>query len=184
MRCFVALELDESIKDHLVAVQGSLKQLGGKVGWGTREQMHLTLKFLGEVAEDVVPRAVEAIRSAAKGIVPFDFVVEGLGAFPPSGSPRVLWAGIRPCEPLGRLHARIEEKFKPLGFEPENRDFTPHLTLGRVKEQVDAKAYRKMIAEHRADPFGTQRTEKVVLFSSTLRPAGAVYAPIAEVTLG
>ncbi len=184
MRCFIAVEMDEAIKDKLESVQSLFKPLGGKVGWCTRGQMHLTLKFLGEVAEDLIPKAMEALKAAAGEIAPFEMTVEGVGAFPPSGQPRVLWVGISECPPLSDLQERVERQFIPLGFPREDRDFTPHLTLGRVKERIDTKAYRNVIAQQQHFFAGTQRVEKVILFSSTLKPTGAVYTPVTECHLG
>lgn len=183
MRCFVALEIDDTIKDRLEAAQGLFRPLGGKVGWCSRGQMHLTLQFLGEAPDDRVPPVVEALRSAAAAIPAFEFTVAGLGAFPPSGSPRVLWVGIQRCEPLIELQRRVEAALEPLGFPPEDRAFTPHLTLGRVKERVDARAYRRVIAENAGFVAGVQPATRVVLFSSQLKPTGSVYTPVADVAL-
>jgi 2'-5' RNA ligase len=184
MRCFVAVEMDEAIQDQLESVQSLFKKLGGKVGWCTRGQMHLTLKFLGEVAEDLIPKVVEVLRVAAGTVAPFEMTVEGVGAFPPTGQPRVLWVGVQECPPLSNLHERIEEEFIPLGFPREDRDFTPHLTLARIKERIDTQAFRKVIVQQQHFFAGTQRVEKVILFSSTLKPTGAVYSQIAELNLG
>ncbi len=178
MRCFIAVELDEVIKDQLESVQALFASLGGKVGWCNRGQMHLTLKFLGEVAEDVIPTAVDALKIAVGKIAPFEMTVEGVGAFPTAGRPRVLWVGIRGCPPLLELQERIEKQFTPLGFPREDRDFTPHLTLGRVKELIDVKACRTILAQQQNFFAGTQRVERVILFSSTLKPTGAVYLPV------
>jgi RNA 2',3'-cyclic 3'-phosphodiesterase len=183
MRCFVALESDEVICDQLEAAQKFFKPLGGKVGWCTREQMHLTLKFLGAVAEDLVPQVIAALKTAASDIAPFEMAVEGVGAFPPSGQPRVLWVGIRECPPLMELQERIEKQLNPLGFPREDRDFTPHLTLGRVKERIDTKGYRNVLAQQKDFFAGNQKVDKVILFSSILKPTGAIYTPVEEIIL-
>ncbi len=184
MRCFIALELDDAIKGKLQFAQQLFKGVrGGRIGWCSREQMHLTLKFLGEAAEDMIPKIVQAIETAARDIPPFDMIVEGLGAFPPSGSPRVLWVGVRENDILTRLQQRIEDNVSPLGFAPEDRRFTPHLTLGRVKERIDARACRDIIQRNKDLAAGTQHVRRIVLFSSTLRPTGAIYDHVAEIPL-
>jgi 2'-5' RNA ligase len=183
MRCFIAIQLDDAIKDQLQAVQNRLKDIGGKVSWTGRTQMHLTLQFLGDVEDEKIPKIIEAITAAAKEVSPFEFAVEKIGAFPPKGSPHILWAGISECPPLLKLQQRIEEMLKPLGFKPEDRSFTPHLTLGRVRERPDLLKYQNVMSENKNFSAGVQQTEKVILFSSDLRPAGAIYTSIAEISL-
>ena len=184
MRCFIALELDEAIKDNLEIAQQLFKGIGGKVGWCSRGQMHLTLKFLGDVPEETIPKVIEAMTAAARKVSPFEFTVERLGAFPPKGSPRVLWAGISDCPPLLKLQQFLEEALKPLGFEPEEHGFTPHLTLGRVRERVDLRTFLSVLNENRDFFAGDQQTDKLILFASDLKPTGAVYTPLAEAILG
>jgi RNA 2',3'-cyclic 3'-phosphodiesterase len=183
MRCFIAVELDETIKDRIEAAQKLFKNLGGKVGWCNRGQMHLTLKFLGEVSDDLIPKAVEALKAAVAETAPFEMTVEGLGAFPPSGQPRVLWVGVRKCPPLFELQERIEKQFNPLGFPREDRGFSPHLTLGRVRERIDTKTCLAVLTQQKNFFAGTQQVGKVILLSSTLSSTGAVYTSIEEVIL-
>jgi 2'-5' RNA ligase len=183
MRCFIALELDDGIKDQLQAAQERFKNIGGKVGWCARNQMHLTLKFLDEISEDLIPEIVKAMTSAVTEISPFEFRVEKIGAFPPRGQPRVIWAGVSECKPMLKLQQRLEETLKPLGFEPEERSFTPHLTLGRVRERIDLPRYlaaQKDLADFFA---GVQKSDKIILFSSDIRPGGAAYTAVANVSL-
>jgi 2'-5' RNA ligase len=184
MRCFIALELDDAIKDNLETAQQLFEGIGGKVGWCSRQQMHLTLNFLGDVPDDQIPNIVEAITAAARQVPPFEFTVEKLGAFPPKGSPRVLWTGVSECPPLLKLQQLIEEALKSLGFEPEKRGFTPHLTLARVRERIDLRTYLSVLTENRDFIAGTQQTNKVILFASELKSTGAVYIPLAEAALG
>ncbi|MFA5864124.1 MAG: RNA 2',3'-cyclic phosphodiesterase [Phycisphaerae bacterium] len=181
MRCFIALELDEEIKDKLQSAQQLFKGLSGKVGWCSRQQMHLTIKFLGEVGEEALPQVIEGLKAAAREIPPFGFSLEQLGAFPSTGQPRVLWVGIKLCEPLNKLQQLIEQNCTLLGFPPEDRHFTPHLTLGRVKDRIDTKAYRRVLDENKNFTAGIQEVDTVTLFSSQLQPTGAVYMPIVQV---
>jgi len=184
MRCFIAIELDDEIKDNLQTAQQFFKSIPDeKVNWTKRSQMHLTLKFLGEASEDQIPKIIDAIQSSAAEIAPFDLPVAGLGSFPPSGSPRVLWAGVQRSESLQKLQKSIEATVSPLGFPSEDRDFTPHLTLGRVKERIDPKTAKTIIQNKQNFTAGTQHVTKITLFSSTLKPTGSVYTRIAEISL-
>jgi len=184
MRCFIALELDDEIKQRLETAQGWFKEVRGKIGWTNRSQMHLTLKFMGEVAEDRVSAIVDMMRGAARQVPVFEICVEGLGAFPPSGTPRVLWAGIKTCSSLSALQGLIERGCGELGFSPEDREFSPHLTLGRIKERIDGAACRRVLQEHQGFSAGIQSVRRVILFSSRLQPTGAVYTAVAEAELG
>jgi 2'-5' RNA ligase len=183
MRCFIALELDDAIKDQLQSAQDHFKNIGGKVTWCGRNQMHLTLIFLDEIAEDLIPKIVEAMKLAAAEVSPFEFNVEKIGAFPPKGQPRVLWAGVSECPPLLKLQQLLEESLKPLGFKPEDRSFTPHLTLGRVRDRIDLPRYITAQKDLTNFQAGTQKSEKLILFSSTIRPTGSIYTVIAEAPL-
>lgn len=183
MRCFIALELNDTIKDQLQSAQEHFKNIGGKVTWCGRNQMHLTLIFLDEIAEDLIPKIVEAMTAGAAEVPPFEFNVENIGAFPPKGQPRVIWAGVSECPPLLKLQQLLEESLKPLGFKPEERAFTPHLTLGRVRDRIDLPRYINAQKELTNFQAGTQKLEKLILFSSTIRPTGAIYTAVAEVPL-
>ena len=184
MRCFIALELNDAIKDQLQAAQEHFENIGGKVTWCGRNQMHLTLQFLDEVADELIPKIVEVITFVAAQVQPFQFRIEQIGAFPPKGQPRVIWAGVSECSPLLKLQQLLETALKPLGFKPEERTFTPHLTLGRVRERIDMQCYlaaQKKLADFSA---GEQQTNKIILFSSTLSPTGSSHKALAEVLLG
>jgi 2'-5' RNA ligase len=184
MRCFIAIKLDDAIKDQLENVQGLMKNIGGKVSWTSRAQMHLTLQFLGDTENDLIPQIIGVMKSAAREVPPFTFDVEKIGAFPPRGIPRILWVGVSECPPLLKLQQLIETGLKPLGFDPEERGFTPHLTLGRVREKPDLQKYQKVMAENQNFTAGRQQVNKVILFSSDLQPTGAIHTALAEVPLG
>jgi RNA 2',3'-cyclic 3'-phosphodiesterase len=186
VRLFVALELDEQARRLLGEYQRLLGALNRVVRWVRPEQIHLTLKFLGEVAEQQVPAVAKALDTLAEQPA-FDFEMEGVGYFGSARSPRVVWAGVRmPNGPLTRLQRGCEEALSPLGYPPEGRAYSPHLTLGRVKdfrggEQV-VQAVDQLAAEAR-QPL-TQAAMEVTLFESILRPQGSQYATIHKVILG
>ncbi len=178
MRLFIAVELDEAIRARLGAAQERLRAAQCSVKWVKPELMHLTLRFLGEVEEPRVPQIEEAMASAAAGIAPFEVTVAGLGAFPEHGAPRVLWAGIRDNGSLATLNRRLEEGARRLGFEPEERPFSPHLTIGRVKDPRGANALRSPLDAAAAREFGSCTIAELLLVQSVLSPSGPTYTPL------
>lgn len=185
MRAFVAIELDDPIRRRLAGAQQRLLGAGSGVKWVRPENVHLTLKFLGEAADDAIGAIVRALGEAAGGVEPFAARVIGLGAFPPRGVPRVVWAGI--IEPTGSLLAlqqRVERALEPLGFPPETRAFAAHATLGRVKKPHGARRLQQAVGDLADEDFGRQRVAAVALFRSDLSPAGPTYTALARVPLG
>ena len=139
MRTFVAIELDEECRRRLARAQEELRRGCGGVRWVHREGLHLTLKFIGELAEIDIPSAVSAISSAASQASLFRMTVEGISGFPPKGRPRIIFARIE--EPRGVLLALAEAVdhglCEALGIAREKRSFKSHVTLGRVKNPQD-----------------------------------------------
>ena len=179
MRAFVAMEISDEVRSALVRAQQELARSPAKVKWVAPQNIHLTLKFLGEIdAETVGP--VKAALAEAAGGGPVAFTVEGLGAFPPRGAPRVVWAGVsRGADPIARVQAALERAFRPLGFQAERR-FVPHLTLGRVKSRQGADELRSALERRAGTGFGACTAAEVVLFESTLTPQGAIYTVAAR----
>ena len=184
MRCFLAIELPEGIRHRLQALQQELCELDGSVRWAGPEQMHLTLKFLGEVRDEGLAEVCAAARAAAATQEPFRLEIRGTGCFPPHGPPRVLWAGVQgDLAVLQDLQQRCEELIGPLGYPPEARSFSPHLTLGRVREGRSVPAIRGLLAD-RGDFFAGHFTASVLtLFESQLRRGGSLYTPLAHLPL-
>ena len=178
MRLFVAVELDEAIRRRLAEAQERLRAAPCAVKWVKPELMHLTLRFLGEADDTLVGVLVQVIGSAAQGVAPFEVTVAGLGAFPERGAPRVLWAGIRDNGSLALLNRRLEEAVRRLGFAPEDRPFSPHLTIGRVKEPRGAGALRPPLDAQAAAEFGSCTIAELLLIQSVLSPAGPAYTPL------
>ena len=149
-------------------------------------QFHFTLKFLGETPEERLPAAREAAERAAAGAAPFDLALEGLGAFPDAGPPRVVWAGCgEGREALAALARAVEEAFGEAGFPREPRPFSPHLTVGRVKDprKVPGRSFRDALARESGRGFGIVPARELVLFRSDLSPAGPTYYPLVRVPL-
>ena len=189
MRSFVAIELPSEARRRLGTLVAGLREAGVR---GLRpvnpEAVHLTLKFLGDVPASQLDAVSAALEGAAAAADPFDLELRGLGGFPDLRRPRVLWVGIGgDLEALQRLYEALEESLAPLGFPPEGRAFTPHLTLARlrdgtlIEERARAAAHLTSLAweEGAAVPV-----EGVNLMRSTLRPGGAVYSRLRWVGLG
>jgi len=135
VRTFVAVEVGDEIRKNAVALQQRLAKANPDVRWATPDTMHVTLLFLGEVDEREVVDVCRVVRAVAGREPPFPLRVSGVGAFPNVRRPKTVWAGITDgTEPLQRLYGLIEEKLLDLGcYRKEERAYTPHLTLGRVK---------------------------------------------------
>lgn len=176
-RLFVAVELPDSLKDRLAGLKGAIPA----ATWVKRDGFHLTLSFLGEVDAARVP----AITAALEGVraAPFAVTLSGTGRFPPRGSPRVAWVGIEPQPALTALQQQVERALTPLGFPPEDRPFSGHITLARIKGEArrEVEAYLEMHRAFRADPFTVSAFH---LIESTLAPGGAQYRHVASFPLG
>ncbi|MFQ6001979.1 MAG: RNA 2',3'-cyclic phosphodiesterase, partial [Anaerolineae bacterium] len=145
IRTFVAIELNEEIKSELTRVQEMLKEkiATPHLRWVNPANVHLTLKFLGNVPLDRIQEITAALREACIGLSPFIMGVSGIGCFPSTNNPRVIWVGVQEeTGRLKRLQERVEERLAGLGFKPEPRPFHPHLTLGRVRKQAHVGARR------------------------------------------
>ena len=151
---------------------------GGAVRWTPAENLHVTLKFLGDVDEDRVGSMRAALRDALSGVSGFCAAVKGLGVFPDARRPRVLWAGLAAAD-MVRTARLVERALEPLGVEPETERFRPHVTIGRWwRPEPGSAGLREELARWRDREFGEFRIDAVTLFHSTLRPAGAVYDPL------
>jgi 2'-5' RNA ligase len=184
MRTFIAIELPEEIKKGLSQVQEQLKGSGAAAAWTRPEGIHLTLKFLGEVPEARVPEIMKGLTAAVQGTARFRVEVNGAGAFPSVRNPRVLWVGVAgDLEKLATLHAAVEGAMSKLGFEPEDREFSPHLTLARIKFLRPRDNWQKAIEGIRGVNLGGFEADRVSLMKSELKPSGAVYTEVGSVEL-
>lgn len=185
MRTFVAIDFDEGIRRQLAALQTRLKPKCPKVKWVDPRQIHLTLKFLGEIAEGQVAAISEALGTLARECRPFEVKVEELGCFPPGGGVDVLWVGLK--DPSGQLtacQAKCEDLIEPLGFPRERRRFSPHLTLGRNRDRTNGPKIRAALAAEPTAVVGTQTVTGVTFYHSKLTPQGPIYKPLSKHPFG
>lgn len=184
IRSFIAIELGDKEKRSLELIQNKLKRELPPVKWVKPAAMHLTLKFLGYVEEDWIPRIVESMDSAARGCRPFRMKLSGIGAFPNSKKPRVIWVGIREeSGALKRLAEELEKLLSGIGLEPEERPFSPHLTLGRVKERGGGNAFEGVLTVFKDRDAGEAQVDEISLMRSDLTPKGPIYSALHLVEL-
>jgi 2'-5' RNA ligase len=185
MRTFIAIEIPDEIKAGLTEAQRSLRDSGAvDASWTRPEGIHLTLKFLGEVSETKVPDIMNGLRRAAEGIGPFRLEVIGMGTFPNPRNARVVWVGLSgDREKLSRLQAAVEETLSGIGFERDERPFTPHLTLGRIKYIRSRDKLLTALEEVKDVHLPGFDVSTVSLMKSELRPSGAVYTEMGRVEL-
>ncbi len=188
-RLFVALDPPEAVRRRLAALAVELRRSAGRhadeVRWVPPENVHLTLQFLGAVPEERVGEIEGAIRAAAAAARPLSLELRGAGGFPNARRPRVLWAGLGgEVEPLAALVAELGRRLAPLGFAPEDRPFSAHLTLGRARDGRGAPGLAGALA-HAAEATGTPwRAAEVTLFESHLSPKGPRYEAVLRAALG
>ena len=176
MRAFVGVPVDKAVAARIYAVRTAFGD--GAVRWIPAENLHLTLKFLGNVEEAQVASIRSVLREALAGAVAVPVTAAGLGVFPDARRPRVLWVGLAGRE-LARLAGRVEGALEPLGFENAATAFRPHATIGRWRRpELRGKDLREELARWRDREFGTFRIDEVTLFRSVLQPAGAVYTAL------
>lgn len=179
IRSFIALEISEDVLGQLNSLLMRLHQTNAAVKWVELENLHLTLKFLGEISSDQVEVIAETLGQVARSVEPFSFVVKGVGGFPDLRKPRVLWVGVEATPPLMNLQRLVEQAMERLGFAPEGRAFHPHITLGRVKAMTGIDKVKAILSEHANTEFGTVPADHLVLFKSDLSREGPTYTPIA-----
>lgn len=176
MRLFVAVNLPGALREAIHAAAAPLRDAGLPVRWVDPDGLHLTLKFLGEVADGRLAEITAAVERACAGARPFPLEVSGFGAFPTPGRARVVWVGCEAAPPLELLQHGVERAFAELGFPVEGRPFRPHLTLGRAKAEARG-GVRGLDERLAALPFvDTFTVVSLDLMESTLTPRGARYA--------
>ena len=184
IRTFIAIELPEEIIASISKIQESIRSYGFKVRWVRPQNIHLTLKFLGNVRVAETEAIGRALLASVNGFAPLAMTAKGIGVFPGIKRPRVLWVGVGgQINELIQLQQALDEKLAGLGFPREKRAFKGHLTMGRVQAKIDPKRLLEAIKEYdgfESEPFVA---DKMILFQSELHPAGAIYTKLMEAPL-
>lgn len=182
MRLFIAIDLPDSMRAALALEQSRLRASCTRnrdIRWTRPEGLHLTLKFLGEVAAARLSEITSALDRLDR-VEPFEVEVAGFGFFPGGRRPRVFWVGLQAPPALGELAGQVEAAMERLGFASENRPFQPHLTLARFEGQRPQPELEAALQKGDAGGFGRFTVTEFFLFESTLRPGGAQYSKIAR----
>lgn len=176
VRAFIAVDIGDEIRDRLDELQRRLRKVHANVRWVKPQTIHLTLAFLGDVPVEQVDAIRKTLDQACAGHPAFELEAAGTGFFGKPGYPRVVWAGISDCPLLLKLQGRIAQGLHDAGIEFDNKPFSPHLTLGRVKG-IDHHTgpLLEKIGKYREAELGTTRIDRVELIQSELTPRGAEY---------
>ena len=188
IRAFIAIDLPNQIQESLEKQTARLRQtLGGDhIRWVPAQNMHLTLKFLGDVPASHLEFLKRMLAQSSSENSQFDLQISGLGSFPNSKRPRVIWVGVHAPTELASLQKSIEEGANRLGYNKEERPFSPHLTLGRVRQGIPSSELQKIgntITSIQLGKIGTARVDSVHLYQSDLNSAGSVYTKLFSTTL-
>ena len=179
MRLFIAARINKEIEREVGEFLEQFHRLPGRIKWVEPHNIHITLKFLGETNSNEVEPLKQAIARATAKTGALEAHLQGCGVFPNMRAPRVFWIGINdPQKRLTTLAARVDSELTTLGFDPEQRAFSPHLTLGRVKDDDNLEAVKAAFVKATFGPL-LLRVEKIHLVESQLRPSGPVYKDIA-----
>jgi 2'-5' RNA ligase len=181
LRAFIAVKIPKKAMTAISAVQQELRSYRLHIKWVRLQSIHLTLKFLGNIQKDKVPRISEMMAAAAKGTQALALTAKGIGVFPTIRRPRVIWIGLSgDTAGLLELQKDLEEKLAAIGFPKDKRSFKAHLTLGRVKGRIDPKELMAAMEPFLLFQGDTFRAEGITLYRSELKPSGAEYTPLAE----
>lgn len=177
IRSFIAIEVPSLIREEINKIINNFKPSGYPVRWVAKENLHLTLIFLGEVKEEFLVEVKSELSTVTQKVKPFEVNLQGLGAFPSQRSPRVIWIGTKLGElEIIDLQSKLEKSLVTVGYKPEPKKFHPHLTIGRVKGMIK-EVNTIFETEYKSQSF---KVKSVVLFKSTLRPEGPIYEKLQE----
>ena len=183
IRAFIAVEIDPQTVRQIIAAVTDLKPRIPAIRWVSPTSFHFTLKFLGDIEESKIEPIAQALELALHPFPRFTINAKGLGVFPDLKRPRILWVGLE-GKGLAGLTSRIETALESCGFEPEKREFKPHLTIGRWRQfDRSARKFGEELERWKGHEFGKSAVTEVIFFRSELRREGATYHPLKVVAL-
>jgi 2'-5' RNA ligase len=181
---FIAVSLSPSILAGIEKLVQTCRSNLEDVRWVEQQNLHVTLKFLGDVSLNDLPQLIRAVTQSTRQMSSFDLTFRGLGVFPNRETPKTIWLGCREgSEELSQLAETIDEGLLPLGFPKEARRFSPHLTIGRIKKQTQGMSLMPILDEHQNRLFGSCGISEVQIFSSELTRRGPLYDELAAIPL-
>jgi 2'-5' RNA ligase len=184
LRCFIAIEIPDTVKREIAEVADILKKYDADIKWVAVENLHVTLKFLGSTPEKLLPEIRESLLKAVSSFQPFYIKINGTGVFPNKKFPRVIWIGVDNGETLVNLASDIDASVTMLGYRKEEREFKPHLTLGRVRSRKGTVSVVNELDNFEEREFGNFIVDRIRLMRSDLKPKGPEYSCLYEVPFG
>ena len=184
IRAFIAIPIENSVKKKIAEIQDNIKTNNNwEVKWVKPDNIHLTLKFLGDINSEDINQVENSLVKSVKNIKKFSLKIKGVGVFPNLNKPRVIWVGINDSNSLIKnLYKRIENNMHEIGFLKEKRSFNPHLTIGRIKNNILKSELKQTLIEY--DQFNIDFIcDSVLLYKSVLKPTGSEYSVIADIPL-
>jgi 2'-5' RNA ligase len=183
MRVFIGIKLDERVHDEIEKFLAPFKKISSPIRWAKPENVHITLKFIGEVPEEKYTKIEKYLGEAEFDTGAFDLRLTGCGKFGRGNSLDIFWIGISPCDPLARVFKKIEDTLAKSGIEKEKRPFTPHITVGRNKKNYNFKSFLQLIEENRDRLISEFNVDRFQVFKSQLKPEGPIYTILKEIPL-
>jgi len=189
LRTFIAIEIPVPIQNAIQRQTATLHKAldSSLVRWVSTHNIHLTLKFLGDVSPANIEMLMQMLIQEAEQQPEFDIHVSGIGSFPTSRRPRVIWVGLHAPAVLETLQRNIDSSAGRLGYAPEERPFSPHLTIGRVRQNLSTASLQKIrnvLEGTQVGDLGSAKIDSVHLFKSDLQPGGSVYTRLFSAPLG
>ena len=181
IRTFIAVKIQPA--ETLKSALSDLGELGRTVRPVRAANLHVTVKFLGDTEETLIPEIAELLRSAAADVDEFLVGLRGLGAFPSARRPSVVWVGMEEADPLGNIAKRLQPPLKNMGFPREQRKFEPHLTIARVRGRAPEEL-KNYIAQNASTDYGTELLTSIALYKSELHSTGAQYTALEKIHFG
>jgi 2'-5' RNA ligase len=180
-RAFIAVDIGPMQK--LVDLSEALRASGADIKLVEPENIHITLKFLGDTDEELIDPITDGITDSIQGVKPFEVRFEGMGAFPKLDYMRVVWVGLEGTEPLVQISRKLDSALAPLGFKKDKKGFNPHITIARVRSPRGKSELRNIIDSHSTNIFGSINVSSITLKKSVLSSAGPTYTDIKEIGL-
>ena len=184
LRCFIAINIPEPIKQSIGDIMEIFKKTGADVKWVPYMNIHITLRFLGSTKESLIETIKDTLHKKLLPYNPFYIKISGIGCFPDTRHPKVIWVGIEDSDFIINLQKDVEDEMVKFGYPSEKRAFSPHLTIGRARSQKRMPEMLKKLNEFSTLTFENMEINGITLMKSELNPAGANYYTLAEIPFG
>ena len=188
MRTFIAIDFSPEIIRKITEIINYFRsQTPDKaIKWVAPENLHLTVKFLGEVPDNKIEDIKEFIKKSLADKHTFQIEVKGLGMYPNATKPRVIWLGIKGSEPIVEIYKILDSELQKANVQPDKRGFSPHLTIARIRRNTDSKVVQeigKTLSKFKVDSLGSCIIDHIVLYKSVLTPKGPIYTSLLSTPL-